>query len=43
MSLPEEVVQIPITKLRAFPEHPFSASVIMFLNLTSLSASGGIS
>ena len=23
MSLPEEVVQIPITKLRAFPEHPF--------------------
>ena len=23
MSLPEEVVKIPITKLRAFPEHPF--------------------
>lgn len=23
MSLPEEVVQIPITRLRAFPEHPF--------------------
>lgn len=23
MSLPEKVVQIPITRLRAFPEHPF--------------------
>lgn len=23
MNLPEEVVQIPITRLRAFPDHPF--------------------
>jgi len=23
MSLPEEVIQIPVTKLREFPEHPF--------------------